>query len=235
MTITSTREARKHPHDKARPLESIQDHRQVWQSPRAISLIAQRRKASAFLLRRSQSFASLRHRFNQAMVRSTIHRFGRTTKRPASELIWRQTLRSAFLKAGHDSRRQRRASAGKDRARMASPSASRHRCGPVWYPSGDGRLAVPRLLPEAAGSCEGGRIGRVHKCGNGHKYGSSDGIGRGPKPSSGRSLRLRLRPELRCRSWRGNTTSTPIRCLPGARVSPLCRAHHKRRSSCRLC
>jgi hypothetical protein len=39
---------------------------------------ARRRKASALLLRFSQSFASLRHRPSQAKVRSTTHRLGRT-------------------------------------------------------------------------------------------------------------------------------------------------------------
>ena len=38
---------------------------------------AQRRKASALWFIRSQSLASLRHRFSQAMVRSTIQRLGR--------------------------------------------------------------------------------------------------------------------------------------------------------------
>ena len=48
---------------------------------------AQRRNARALRFRRSQSLASLRHRFSQAMVRSTIQRLGTTTNRPASERL----------------------------------------------------------------------------------------------------------------------------------------------------
>ncbi len=58
---------------------------------------AQRRKASALRFRRSQSLASRRQRFSQAIVRSTIQRFGNTTKQAMSErltismLTWLQT------------------------------------------------------------------------------------------------------------------------------------------------
>ena len=50
-------------------------------------IAAQRRKARAFWFSRSQSLASRRQRFSQAMVRSTIQRFGSTTKRAASERL----------------------------------------------------------------------------------------------------------------------------------------------------
>src|SRR6266481_4376388 len=41
---------------------------------------ARRKNASAFRLRFSQSLASLRQRFIQALARSTSHRLGKTTK-----------------------------------------------------------------------------------------------------------------------------------------------------------
>ena len=41
---------------------------------------AQRRKARADRFKHSQSFASLRQRLSQLMVRSTIQRFGNTAK-----------------------------------------------------------------------------------------------------------------------------------------------------------
>lgn len=62
-------------------LESVPDHFVVLQSFLSMRRIeAQRRKASALAFRHSQSFASLRHRFSQPIVRSTIQRFGRTVK-----------------------------------------------------------------------------------------------------------------------------------------------------------
>jgi len=46
---------------------------------------AQRRNASAFRFRHSQSLLRRLHRLSQAMVRSTIQRLGNTTKLPASQ------------------------------------------------------------------------------------------------------------------------------------------------------
>jgi tripartite-type tricarboxylate transporter receptor subunit TctC len=61
-------------------LESVREHHAGLQSLRSMRRIeARRRKASALQLRFSQSLASRRQRFSQAMVRSTIQRFGRTT------------------------------------------------------------------------------------------------------------------------------------------------------------
>ena len=60
--------------------ESVREHHAGLQSLRSMRRIeARRRKASALQLRFSQSLASRRQRFSQAMVRSTIQRFGRTT------------------------------------------------------------------------------------------------------------------------------------------------------------
>ncbi len=77
---------------------SIRDHVLVWQSFRTMSRIdAHFSKARALCFRRSQSFANRRHRFSQAMVRSTIQRFGSTMNVAASErltistLTWRHT------------------------------------------------------------------------------------------------------------------------------------------------
>ena len=59
---------------------SVREHHAGLQSLRSMRRIeARRRKASALQLRFSQSLASRRQRFSQAMVRSTIQRFGRTT------------------------------------------------------------------------------------------------------------------------------------------------------------
>ena len=64
----------------AEALESVREHHAGLQSLRSMRRIeARRRKASALQLRFSQSLASRRQRFSQAMVRSTIQRFGRTT------------------------------------------------------------------------------------------------------------------------------------------------------------
>jgi len=60
-------------------LESVREHQVGLQSFRSMSRIeARRKKASALRLRFSQSFASLRQRLSQAMVRSTIQRLGNT-------------------------------------------------------------------------------------------------------------------------------------------------------------
>ena len=79
-------------------LESVQDHSQPLQSRLSISRTdAQRRNASAFRLRHSQSLLRRRHRFSQAMVRSTIQRLGNTTNLPVSQrrtismFTWPQT------------------------------------------------------------------------------------------------------------------------------------------------
>src|ERR1700704_1329808 len=59
--------------------ESVREHQVGLQSFRSMSRIeARRKKASALRLRFSQSFASLRQRLSQAMVRSTIQRLGNT-------------------------------------------------------------------------------------------------------------------------------------------------------------
>src|SRR3954468_23875906 len=64
----------------ANVLESVREHHAGLQSLRSMRRIeARRRKASALQLRFSQSLASRRQRFSQAMVRSTIQRFGKTT------------------------------------------------------------------------------------------------------------------------------------------------------------
>src|SRR6202163_5135666 len=57
---------------------------------------ARRRKIRALRLRFSQSLASLRQRFNQAMVRSTIQRFGSTTK----PLAWSERLTISVVRVG---------------------------------------------------------------------------------------------------------------------------------------
>src|ERR1017187_9640566 len=60
-------------------LESVQEHQAGLQSFRSMRRIEARRKnASPLRLRFSQSFASLRQRLSQAMVRSTIQRLGST-------------------------------------------------------------------------------------------------------------------------------------------------------------
>src|SRR3981081_2288350 len=65
--------------ESARLLESVREHQVGLQSFRSMSRIeARRKKASALRLRFSQSFASLRQRLSQAMVRSTIQRLGNT-------------------------------------------------------------------------------------------------------------------------------------------------------------
>jgi len=48
---------------------------------------AQRRKARALRVKRSQSLVSRRQRLSQAMVRSTIHLLGRTTNLLRSERL----------------------------------------------------------------------------------------------------------------------------------------------------
>ena len=61
-------------------LESVRKHHAGLQSFRSMRRIeARRKKASAWRFRFSQSFASLRQRLSQAMVRSTIQRRGSTT------------------------------------------------------------------------------------------------------------------------------------------------------------
>jgi hypothetical protein len=63
----------------ARVSESVRKDYEGLQSFRIISLMeASRKKASALILRFSQSFASLLHRLSHARVRSTIQRLGRT-------------------------------------------------------------------------------------------------------------------------------------------------------------
>lgn len=67
-------------------LESVQEHIQRRQRRRSIMRTdAQRRNASAFWLRHSQSLLKRLHLFNQAMVRSTIQRLGNTTNLPLSQ------------------------------------------------------------------------------------------------------------------------------------------------------
>src|SRR5436305_3955497 len=67
--------------DDADALESVREHHVGLHSFLSMRRMdANRRKASAFRLRFSQSFTSRLHRPSQAKVRSTTHRFGRTTK-----------------------------------------------------------------------------------------------------------------------------------------------------------
>jgi hypothetical protein len=62
---------------------------------------ARRKKASPLRLRFSQSFASLRQRLSQAMVRSTIQRLGRTVNPSASsERLTISTSRQGRIFAG---------------------------------------------------------------------------------------------------------------------------------------
>src|SRR3954469_12683902 len=68
----------------AMALESVREHHAGLHSFLSMRRMdANRRKASAFRLRFSQSFTSRLHRPSQAKVRSPTHRFGRTTKPPA--------------------------------------------------------------------------------------------------------------------------------------------------------
>jgi hypothetical protein len=61
-------------------LESVRKDQTELQSFRSMRRIeARRKKARPLRLRFSQSFASLRQRLSQAMVRSKIQRLGRTT------------------------------------------------------------------------------------------------------------------------------------------------------------
>jgi hypothetical protein len=70
----------------AEVLESIQDHIVFWQSLLTIIRTdAQRRYAWAFRFRHSQSLLRRRHRFSQAIVRSTIQRLGSTTNLALSQ------------------------------------------------------------------------------------------------------------------------------------------------------
>lgn len=63
---------------KTKIIESVQE---VWPSFRSIRRTeARRKKAKAFRVRFSQSFASLLQRFSQAKVRSTTQRRGRISK-----------------------------------------------------------------------------------------------------------------------------------------------------------
>src|SRR6187549_242712 len=76
--------------------ESIRDHSVCWQSFRSIRRTeAQRRKASAFRLRHSQSFARRRQRLSQPIVLSTIQRLGSTTNRLTSQRLTISTLTCA--------------------------------------------------------------------------------------------------------------------------------------------
>ena len=59
---------------------------------------AQRRKARPVRLRHSQSFASRRQRFSQAIVLSTIQRFGRFCQRSRQGGRGRDALRASALR-----------------------------------------------------------------------------------------------------------------------------------------
>src|SRR5450432_1817248 len=91
-----------------RGLESVRGHYQGLHSFRNMRRMeASLRKARALRLRFSQSLASRRQRFNQAMVRSTIQRFGNGTNHLAqserltiSVLRLGRTLSSAVSKIG---------------------------------------------------------------------------------------------------------------------------------------